>query len=417
MSADSLLIFSYVYPPDPAAVGQHMHDAAAELARRGRRVRVITSIRGYDDPTKVFPRRETRDGVEIHRVPLSSFGKKHFALRILAMGLFALQCIWHGLIARGLSCIMVSTSPPTSTFAGAVAGAVRGVPVKFWVMDLNPDQAIVRGLIKERSLVARAGNWFNRMILRRAADVVALDRFMADRLNRKVDVTPKMHVMPPWPHDAHLHPVAHADNPFRVKHGLQGKFVVMYSGNHGLTTPVTTLLDAALKLRSREDIAFLFIGGGHGKKEVERVIRDENPPNIKSLPYEPLDQLRYSLSAADVHVVTMSDEVVGLIHPCKIYGAMRIARPILFIGPDPSYATDLIREADCGWRVAHNDVDGLVRTIEAAKTRSDLSAMGQRAAELVERKYSMAILRKAFCDVVERGLPPVQRPASQPAAA
>jgi colanic acid biosynthesis glycosyl transferase WcaI len=402
----TLLILSQVYPPDAASVGQHMHDAAAELARRGRRVRVVTSNRGYEDPSKVFPRREMKDGVEVVRVPLSSFGKKKIALRALAMFLFMLQCIWHAMTARRLECIMVSTSPPMCSFAAVIAGTLRRAPIKFWVMDLNPDQAIQMGLIKETSLVARVFNWFNRVILRKAADVVALDRFMAERLLRKVDVSPKMHVMPPWPHDAHLEPVPHAENPFRKAHGLEGKFVFMYSGNHGLTTPVTTILKAALKLRHRDDIVFMFIGGGHGKKEVEQTIKEHNLPNIRSLPYQPIDQLRYSLSAADVHLVTMGDEVVGVIHPCKIYGAMRITRPILLVGPDPCHATDLIAEAQCGWRIANGDVDGAARIIEriAAMPKEELAAMGRRGADLVDRKYSMAILQTAYCDVVERGL-------------
>jgi colanic acid biosynthesis glycosyl transferase WcaI len=416
---ETILIFSYVYPPDPAAVGQHMHDAAAELAHRGRRVRVVTSNRGYDDPTTVLPRREIRDGVEVVRVPLSSFGKKRFALRILAMASFALSCVWQGLTTRGLGCIIVSTSPPTSPFSAVVAAGLRGVPIKFWVMDLNPDQAILRGLLRETSLIARAANSFNRLVLRRAADVVALDRFMVERLQRKVRSSPRLHIIPPWPLDEHLAPVPHDRNPFRKAHGVEGKFVVMYSGNHGLTTPITTILGAALELHRRDDIVFMFIGAGHGKEEVERAIREQNAPNIRSLPYQPLDQIRYSLSAADLHVVTMSDEMSGIIHPCKIYGAMRIARPILFIGPEPCYATDLIAEGACGWRTAQGDARGAARLIEtiAATPATVLAAMGQRGAQLVDQKYSMAILRKAFCDMVERGLPVAERTVSAGAAA
>ena len=79
----TILILTQVYVPDPAAVGQYMHDAAAELARRGNRVIVYAASRGYDDPTIVFPAREVRDGVEIRRLPLSSFGKTSIPLRIL----------------------------------------------------------------------------------------------------------------------------------------------------------------------------------------------------------------------------------------------------------------------------------------------------------------------------------------------
>jgi hypothetical protein len=392
-----------------------MHDAAAELAKRGRHVKVVTSARGYDDPSKRYPPREVRDGVAIRRVPLSSFGKKSLILRALAMGLFMLQCVLHALFTPRLECVVVSTSPPMCSFAAVFAGLLRSFKIKFWVMDLNPDQAVEMGLLKERSLIARLFNWFNRLILRRADDVVALDRFMADRLNKKVMVGSKMHVMPPWPHDEHLDVVEHERNPFRKQHNLAGKFVFMYSGNHGLTTPVTTVLQAALKLQHRTEIVFMFIGGGHGKKEVEKTIAEHKPANIISLPYQPIDQLKYSLSAADVHLVTMGNEVVGVIHPCKIYGAMRIARPILLVGPSPCHATDLIDEGRCGWRIAHGDVEGAVRVVEAiaATPAGEREAMGKRAAALVEEKYSMNILRGSFCDVVERGLSHV-RPAPAP---
>ena len=72
----TLLILSQVYPPDPTSVGQHIADVAVAMVKRGYRVVVITSARGYDDPSIKYPRRETVDGVEIRRLALSSFGKK-----------------------------------------------------------------------------------------------------------------------------------------------------------------------------------------------------------------------------------------------------------------------------------------------------------------------------------------------------
>src|SRR5262245_40021051 len=71
-----LLIFSQVYVPDPACVGQHIADVAAEMVRRGYDVRVYTANRGYDDPSIKYPARETIRGVDIRRLPFSSFGKR-----------------------------------------------------------------------------------------------------------------------------------------------------------------------------------------------------------------------------------------------------------------------------------------------------------------------------------------------------
>lgn len=405
-SPQSLLVLSQVYPPDPASVGQHMADAAEAMAARGWRVVVYSANRGYDDPSVKYAPREQRNGVTVRRLGLSSFGKSSIALRLLAGTLFMIQCVARGLFVRRLGCILVSTSPPMCSVAAMLVGAVRRAPIKYWVMDLNPDQMIELNRITERSLPARLFNWLNRRILRRANDVIVLDRFMADRLNRKRDVRDKQTLLPPWPHDDHLEVVVHADNPFRREHGLDGKFVIMYSGNHGFSTPVGTVLEAALRLQDHPELVFMFIGGGVGKREVDDTIARHKPSNIRSLPYQPLSQIKYSLSAADVHLVSVGDTVVGVVHPCKVYGAMAVARPILLLGPDPCHVSDIVSEHGIGWHINHGDVDGAVETIERiiATPPGELQSMGLRARELVTSQFSKDRLCARFCDVLERGL-------------
>src|SRR6185503_10863307 len=102
--------------------------------------------------------------------------------------------------------------------------------------------------------------------------------------------------------------------------------------NHSPANPLRTLLEATLGFKDRDDVRFFFVGGGLGKKEVETFAREHDVRNIISLPYQPLADLRYSLSAADVHVVSLGENMVGIVHPCKIYGAMTVGRPILYFG-------------------------------------------------------------------------------------
>src|SRR5688500_11846663 len=96
-SRKTLLVLSQVYVPDPASVGQHMADTAAEMVRRGFRVVVLAAGAGYDDPTIKYKKREVIEGVEIRRFPLSSFGKSSVPLRLLAGTIFMLQCMVYGL--------------------------------------------------------------------------------------------------------------------------------------------------------------------------------------------------------------------------------------------------------------------------------------------------------------------------------
>ena len=400
----TFLIFSQVYVPDPASVGQHMHDVAAEMVRRGYRVIVYCSERGYEDPATRYPREEMRDGVEIRRIPFASFGKKTIAHRVAGTASFMSQVILRGLNTREVDGLLFSTSPPMIGFMGTLQKWFRHVPTTYWAMDLNPDQLIAMGKIGPDSPTARFLEASNRMILRNADLVVALDRFMADRLRpRCPGLDAKLAIIPPWPHEAHIEPVPHKDNPFRDEYKLQGKFVVMYSGNHSPANPLDTLLAAAERLRDDDRFRFMFIGGGIGKPAVERFVRERRLRNAICLPYQPIETLRYSLSAADVHVVTLGDNMVGIVHPCKIYGAMTVARPVLFLGPRPSHVSDLLDHHGFGWQVSHGDTDAAVDVLGAAANRpaAELAAMGETARSVLHDSLSQSRLCGEMCDRIE----------------
>ena len=372
-------------------------------------MRVLTSSRAYDDPSIRFAKQETRNGVHIRRLPLSSFGKSSIAVRLMAQSLFMVQAVMHGLLTPGLTAVVVSTSPPFAGFGGAIISLVRRVPFLWWVMDLNPDQMVAAGKLSPESLLVRVFDWMNRVTLRRAARVVALDRFMAERLDAKVDVSQKTAVIPPWPlrepfsnGEEGLARHVCAGSIFREQHGFGDRFVVMYSGNHAMQHPLDTLLDAAALLERDDKILFAFIGGGAGKAGVERRIAD-GAKNLVSLPYQPLEILEDSLGAADLHVVSMGDEVVGIVHPCKIYGAMAVGRPILFLGPVDSHAGAIVEPCGIGWRVEHGDVEGTIAAIREATAMplSDRLAMGSMAVRTVGAEFSRSALLSRLCGLVD----------------
>lgn len=89
--------------------------------------------------------------------------------------------------------------------------------------------------------------------------------------------------------------------------------------------------------------------------------------NLISLPYQPLDQIRYSLSAADMHIVSLGDNMSGIVHPCKIYGALKIGRPILALAPRECYIKDILENNKQGWILSHGDLDAVVEAIIEAE--------------------------------------------------
>ena len=326
---------------------------------------MIASDRGYDDPSLRFPRREAWKNIEIIRIPSLSLGKSSRWRRAFNFGSFAIVCAIRMLLLRRFDVVVALTSPPLISFLGALFVRLKGGSFCFWVMDLNPDEALAAGWLAEGSVAARCFQWMLRYSLKHASRTIVLDRFMRDRVLAKGSDARRVAIIPPWSHDDAVEFSIEGREAFRREHGLSDRFVVMYAGNHSPCHPLDTLLDAALKLKACEDIAFCFVGGGSEQAKVRDFAVRHALSNVKCLPYRPLDQLAGSLSAADLHVVVMGDEFVGIVHPCKIYNIMAVGAPALYIGPQPSHVTDIASHNI--FLTHHGDVSGVAESILLAR--------------------------------------------------
>jgi hypothetical protein len=157
----------------------------------------------------------------------------------------------------------------------------------------------------------------------------------------------------------------------------------MYSGNHSPCHPLDTLVEAARRLISHPEIVFCFVGGGSEFRRLQCYAEQTGATNLRFLPYQPLEVLAGSLSAADLHVVVMGDGFVGIVHPCKIYNVLAVGAPYLYIGPAASHVADLLSTAGAdknGAFVArHGDVESVVEHILAARSSSQPVRAGVRS--------------------------------------
>lgn len=398
-----VVLLTQVYVPDATAVGQHFHDVMRELARRGHAVTVYTSDRAYNDPTTRFPSHEWIDGVEVVRLRYTSFGKRNLPLRLLGAASFLFQSTLRTLFIRRYDYMIVSTSPPMCIVAPLVASVFRRFALTYWAMDLSPEHLVVLGKLRANSFLSKVLDYLNAMILRRADTIIALDDCMAERLANKTSIRGELAVVPPWSSTDTTHDISQEHNAFRKSLGLGERRILMYSGNHGLGLPLETLLTAALDFRGHDRIAFVFIGEGVRKAEVTQWIDKHHVTNARALPYQPLADLHWSLSAADVHVVSVGEDLSGIIHPCKIYGAMSVSRPILLLGPIPNYASELVAANNIGWLVRHADIDAMrdVLRIIVDSDPDTLSSMGKRAADVITTRFRKSDLVGRVCDRIE----------------
>jgi glycosyltransferase involved in cell wall biosynthesis len=377
------------FHPDHSATSQIASDLAFHLASRGWEVVAITSRQRYDDARARFPSREDKNGVRIVRVWSTRFGRAGLIGRAVDYVTFYLSAYFAIRRERRDAVVVPMTDPPLMSVVAAAASQ-RTVN---WVQDLFPEVAEGLGIRVPR-VVRRLRDWS----LRRAKKNVVLGDLMAARVPNAV-------IIHNWA-DAALEPVARDTNPLRAEWQLGEDFVAGYSGNLGRAHEFDTVLAA---MRRLPQIRFLFIGGG---AKLDAVKRDATV-NATFLPYQPRERLAQSLSAADVHLVSLQPQLEGLVQPSKFYGVLAVGRPVIFIGARDGELARIIDEHRCGVVVEPGDIDGLVRALTALDTHRETAAeMGRRGFDAYRAHFAPRHAFAAWERVLEEACPEQGRRAS-----
>jgi glycosyltransferase involved in cell wall biosynthesis len=215
--------------------------------------------------------------------------------------------------------------------------------------------------------------------------------------------SPSLSRIPNWADGTHIKLLPRSQNEFLLRHNLVNQFVVMYSGNHGVVHEYETLVALLRETRSVPELCFCFIGEGAWKKRLMETAETEAWPHIRFLPYQPKSFLQSSLSAADMHLVSLRTDMEGLSIPSKLYGALAAGRPVIFIGPGGSEGATLVREAQCGYSVQPGDIHGAVQAVLSGyEDRALLERQGQAARLYFSRRFDRNIATRSFHQVFQR---------------
>lgn len=395
-----VLILNQTFYPDVVATAYHSADVAAELAAQGHNVTALASSRAYDNPAQQFPRRSMWRGVRIERVYTSGLGKGAKWRRLVDFASFLLACTWRLIWMPPQDVVVALTSPPLIAFLGALFVRLKGGQLVYWVMDLNPDQAIAAGILHAGDVRSKILEKMLRFALLTSSSIVVLDRFMLSRVCLRGVDRNRISIIPPWSHQECVSFDSTGRDAFRRKHGLEGKFVVMHAGNHSPCHPLDTLLTAAEELAGDKDVVFCFAGGGSEHRKIAEHSKRNQRINILCLPYAPVEELPGQLCAADLHVVVMGDPYVGIVHPCKVYNILALGTPLLYIGPAESHITDLaagLAGDDRFYSARHGAVADATAAIQSAKSKERPKRYGSDSDAAVSQ--SAMLLRLA--DVIQ----------------
>jgi colanic acid biosynthesis glycosyl transferase WcaI len=390
-----VLFLNRSFWPDREATGQFLTELCDDLSTDHEVTIVAGPSYHTNDRSSRGVRlwsRERRGKVTIIRTWGTRFSKSNLAGRLVNLGTYYLLA---AIVAYRLprpDVIVAETDPP---LLGALAAMLKRrweCRLVYNVRDLYPDIAEVTGGVRSPFLLdlLRRGNDY---AYERADLIVTLGHDMARRIVDKGVPPDKVVVVPDWVDCGRIRPLD--GNPFRRSFG--DKFVVMYSGNVGLSQQLEAVLEAADRLRDDERILFAMIGEGARKNWLQEQAGAMGLTNVIFLPFQPLEKLGESLSAADLHLIPLAPGAAGCLVPSKIYGILAAGRPFIAMMEDDAEVAHIARDDKVGFVVRPGNVDALIGAIrQAVDSPEHLKQMGARARRLAEVRFDRIKVTSRF---------------------
>lgn len=406
-----IIILNQFFYPDHSATSQLMTELAEGLVARGVEVTALAGRGRYNGGANLPPREDYK-GIRIKRAWATNFGKNSIVGRLADYLSFYVGATWKLLTLPRHDLVMALTTPPLIGLIALLVARLRRMSMIALVQDVYPDVAIELGVLRAGNLLTRLLDRLNRTVLRRATGIIVLSRCMQDRIAAKIgtEAAMRIDVIHNWADGEDIKPLNALEsgaNPFSRQYGLQDKFVVLFSGNFGRVNEFSTVLEAARLLREHKEILFLFVGDGAKALEIEGFVRQHALENVLLMPYQPREQLRYSLAAGDALLVTLREGLAGLSVPSKTYPILAAGRPLLFVGDMRSDVAQIVTEHECGAAFASGESSRLAETIVAwSKNKQLVAALGASARRLFDERFDRSRAVDAYLETFVKCLNP-----------
>ena len=375
------------YWPDQAATGQLLADLAEDLVREyGCQVSVVAGLpllrrneqtQSYSGWSPV--QRESHNGVTIFRAVGTTLRPRRFVARAANYLSYFLSATLAGLRVPRPDVVVSLTDPPIIGLVGLLMARRTGAKFVFLCQDIFPEVAVLLEDFHNET-VNRSLQRVNQFLVRKADRVIALGDTMKERLVTGKGADPKkVTVIHNWADCSAIVPGA-KQNTFTATHGLADAFVVMHSGNIGLSQGLDTLIDAAALLRSHQDLIIAIVGDGNKREALERRVREQQLTNIRFFPYQPKELLHESFAAADVFIISLMRGLAGYIVPSKLYGILAAGRPYVAAVEEACEVADITKTYDCGFVTEPGNAQDLADKILALYLNREMTKrMGHNA--------------------------------------
>lgn len=385
-----LLVTQYFFPENFKS-----NDIAFELAKKGHEVTVLTGLPNYPEGKfyngySFFKKRhETINGVKVIRallIPRGKGGGARLLLNYFSWAFFAsIRALFLAFQNKFDTILVHEPSPITQGFPAIVVKKIQKIPLHFWVLDLWPESLTSAGGVKNKAVLS----FFTGMVkyvYNNSDKILISSKGFKESILTKGNYEDKLIYFPNWAEDSILKGTTNYPIP-----KLPVGFKILFAGNIGAAQDVKSIVKAALILREKLDIHFVFVGDGRSKQELEDfVIANNLLETVHFIERFPIEAMKTFFTQSDVLLVSLKDELIfNLTVPAKLQAYLCTKKPIL--GILNGEGAELIAEANCGFSTNAGNSEGLAKEIVKLYDLSEeeRSILGKNGFRYFEENFTM----------------------------
>lgn len=400
-----LVVITPHFAPDVAPTGVVWTRLVEELAALGHSVEVVTSFPWYRDHSvealyagKLVRYEDVRWGRIVRMHPFAARDKRALVRRAAAFAGFSAMAAALGAKGPKVDGVIAVSPPLTLGLTGWATARSRRAPLVFNIQDVYPDVAVELGVLRE-GVMLDAARRLERFCYSRADAVTVLSEDLQENVQAKTAASEKVRVIPNFVDTDAIAPQP-SENAYRSEFGLEGKTVVMYAGNVGLSQSLDMVLESASALSYENDLVFVINGQGAAREQLEREARGLS--NVRFVDMQPSDRLPEVLSAGDIHLVPLKRGLARSSVPSKTYSILAAGRPLIASVDRGSEVARVAERSGAGVAVPPEDAEALTKAIrQLVDAPDDRLRMGQAGRRFVLDWASPGAVAKSYEELIE----------------
>lgn len=417
-SKKRILIFAHYYHPDVASTGQILKDLAEGMLSAFD-VTVICVVPSYsgaiEDKYKIKKYYyENINGVKVIRIRVPEFSKTSKVSRIKNIIAYFFGALGAARKSGKQDYVFTISQPPIlGGLLGVLCKWMKHAKMIYCIQDFNPEQTIAVGYCKNK-FILKAMLWLDKLSCKHSNLVITVGCDLVETLEKRFDggKMPKTVMINNWIDENEIYPLPEnhpAVQEFKIKFGIEDKFIVMYSGNIGLYYDLENLIKIIEKFKTTtkaangKEVVFAFVGEGTMVDVLKNYVNDRHMNNVIFIPYQDKTKLIYSLNAGDIHWCVNAKGIKGVSCPSKAYGIMAVGRAILGCLESGTEVRKLIEKCNCGKCCEpgdYEDIEKMLRWYIENADSDNIKQMGINGREYLQENLSKSVSIKKYMEEI-----------------